>query len=70
MRKTKITIIISAATSIIVAAFITILGCYGFKVYIEKEVNRILDEEGMRTEKHILEVIELAKKSIRNAHID
>lgn len=48
----------------IVAAVIAILGCYGTKIYIEKEVNRILDEEGMRTEEHVLEMIETAKKLI------
>lgn len=58
------TIIISCATSMIVAAVIAILGCYGTKIYIEKEVNRILDEEGMRTEEHVLEMIETAKKLI------
>lgn len=63
-----ITIIISAATSLIVAAIITFLGCYGFKVYIEREVNRILDEEGLQTEKHVLDVIDLAKRSIRDAY--
>ena len=64
------TIIISMATSLVVAAFVTILGCYGFKFYIEKEVNPMLDEEGLRTEEHVLEVIAQAKESIRNASIN
>lgn len=64
------TVIISIATSLVVAALVTILGCYGFKVYIEREINRILDEEGLRTEKHVLEMINLAKKSIRNTHLN
>lgn len=64
------TIIISIATSLVVAALVTIWGCYKFKVYIESEINRILDEEGVRTETHVLEMIERAKCLIRNAHSD
>lgn len=64
------TVIISMAVSFIVAGIVTLLGLYGYKCYNEKEINRILDEEGVRTEEHILEIIKQAKESIRNAHFD
>lgn len=64
------TIIISVATSLVVAALVTTLGCYGFKVYIERQINRILDENDSIIDEHVQEVIELAKESIRNAHIN
>lgn len=65
-----ISIIISMATSLIVAAIVTFLGCYSFKIYIEREVNRILDEEGIQIEEHVIEVIGMAKKSIRDAYLN
>ena len=55
---------------VITTVIITLLGLYGYKCYNEKEINRILDEEGVRTEEHILEIIKQAKESIRNAHFD
>lgn len=70
MEMVMTTIIISIATSLVVAALVTILGCYGFKIYIEREINRILDENDSIIDKYIAGVIELVKNSIRDAHID
>lgn len=67
--KTVVAIVaISIGTSIITASAVTILGCYSFKIYIEKELARILDEEYEFTKEHVEKVIEMAKDSIKKAY--
>ena len=51
--------IISVAISIITAASVTILGCCSFRVYMEREINRVGEV-----------IIEQAKKSIRDAYLN
>lgn len=51
--------IISAGVSIITAAFVTLLGCCSFRVYMEREIDHIGKE-----------IIDLAKESIRNTHFN
>lgn len=61
-------ITISIVVSIITAAIITIIGCWLFRNWVEKEMNRMLDEEGMRTNKFIMEMNAAMMESIRNAY--
>ncbi len=70
MQAVMFTIAISTVTSIITAAFITIIGCWLFRNWMEKEMNRMLDEEGIRTDKHIIEITTAITKSIRNTNLD
>lgn len=63
------TIAISTVTSIITAAFITFIGCWLFRNWMEGEMNRMLDEEGIRTDNHIIEITTAITKSIRNTNL-
>ncbi len=59
MQTVIVAAIVSAVTSIITAAFVTFLGCCSFRVYMEKEMNRVGEA-----------IIEQAKESIRNTYLN
>ena len=69
MQAVMFTIDISTVTSIITAAFITIIGCWLFRNWMEGEINRMLDEEGIQTDKHLIEITAAIIESIRNTNL-
>lgn len=69
MQAVMFTIAISTVTSIITAAFITIIGCWLFRNWMEGEINRMLDEEGIQTDKHLIEITAAIIESIRNTNL-
>lgn len=57
-------------TSIKTAAFITIIGCWLFRNWLEGEMNRMFDEEGIRTDKHIFEMTAAITELTRNTSLN
>lgn len=59
MQTVIVAAVISVATSIITAAFVTVLGCCSFRAYMEREIDHVGDV-----------IIEQAKRSIRDAYLN
>lgn len=70
MQVVMFTIAVSTVTSIITAAFITIIGCWLFRNWLEGEMNRMFDEEGIRTDKHIFEMTAAITELTRNTNLN